>query len=151
MSELTIELDRLIQKAALDGALTKDAITKFGNVLMENERMKAQGTIDNEKIAADAKEIRRLGVALDIANGLVKIAGEMEAALITREKDATRNELLAEYSAIRVKDHQEMFRIVFRNAVIKRDIVTPGSASFDQYNNKTDNFPDKTPVEEEET
>jgi hypothetical protein len=151
MSELTIELDRLIQKAALDGALTEDAIAKFNKVLMENERMKAQGTIDAEKIGADAKEIKRLTTQRDNMQKQILLDAGRVADLEKREKDMTRNELLAEYSAIRVADHQEMFRIVFRNAVIKRDIVTPGSSTYDQYNNKTDNFPDKTPSEEEQT
>ena len=36
MSELTIELDKLIQKAALDGALTQKAVDMFHSVLGEN-------------------------------------------------------------------------------------------------------------------
>ena len=40
MSDLTIELDKLIQQAALDGALTQKAVDMFHTVLKENEELR---------------------------------------------------------------------------------------------------------------
>ena len=151
MSELTDNLDKLIQKAALDGALTTDAVAQF-HALVTQCDAQAKELRDLTKIHGEVMEARdeakrKLKIMLDDANEL-----STRAAAIEADEDEHRNrKVQLECANLRVTDHQEMFRVVFRNAVIKRDVVTAGSASYDQYNTKTDNFPDKTPVEEEET
>lgn len=151
MSELTDGLDKLIQKAALDGALTPDAVAQFHSLVKQCDAQ-AEEIADlqkvNENITTNRDELsRKLKIMLDDANELSTRA----AAVHEAEQEHANREVKLECAELRVKDHQEMFRVVFRNAVIKRDVVTPGNSSFDQYNNKTDNFPDKTPVEEEQT
>lgn len=134
MTELTIELDRLIQKAALDGALTKDAVQMFGEVLQENEDIKHDLEKQNKDLTKMQKDRDELTTKLNIANTLVKVAAEAEMAMMTREKEMTKLELLAEYSAIRVTDHKEMVKLVFRNPVTLAQVVTPGHAGHvDQY------------------
>jgi len=151
MSELTIELDRLIQKAAIDGALTQKAVDMFHTVLTENEDLKKQLETDVDKIKADALMIDQLKTDLRIAQGLNKVAAEMEASLINREKEMTRLELLAEYSAIRVTDHKEMFTTVFRNSVLRKEVMTPlPGLKADQYGTSHSPYAQKDSVEEKE-
>ena len=151
MSELTDQLDKMIQKAALDGALTEDAVAQFHSLVTQCDAQ-AKELRDLTKIHGEVMEARdkyknRLDIMLKDANEL-----STRAAAIEEGEDEHRNrKVQLECANLRVTDHQEMFRVVFRNAVIKRDVVTPGSSTFDQYNNKTDNFPDKTQVEEEDT
>lgn len=151
MSDLTNELDRLIQKAALDGALTPEAVAQFHSLVKQCDAQAEELLTfhaSNKALTKERDELsRKLKIMLDDANELSTRAAAVDAS----EQEHRDREVKLECAELRVKDHQEMFRVVFRNAVIKRDVVTPGSASFDQYNTKTDNFPDKTPVEEEET
>lgn len=151
MSELTEQLDTMIQKAALDGALTQDAVAQFHALVTQcdaqQEELRSLTKIHGEVMESRDKYKQRLDVMLSDANELSTRAAAIEEG----ENEHRDRKVRLECAELRVTDHQEMFRVVFRNAVIKRDVVTPGSASFDQYNTKTDNFPDKTPVEEEET
>jgi hypothetical protein len=151
MSELTDNLDKLIQKAALDGALTQDAVAQFHSVVTQcdaqAEELRSLTKIHGEVMGERDEAKRKLKVMLDDANELSTRAAAIEAD----EQEHCDRKVRLECAELRVTDHQEMFRVVFRNAVIRREVVTPGSASFDQYNTKTDNFPDKTPVEEEQT
>jgi uncharacterized protein (DUF3084 family) len=151
MSELTDGLDKLIQKAALDGALTPEAVAQFHSLVTQCDAQAGE-LRELQKVNTDIVEkrdelSRKVKIMLDDANEL-----STRAAAIEADEDEHRNrKVQLECANLRVTDHQEMFRVVFRNAVVRREVVTPGSASFDQYNTKTDNFPDKTPVEEEET
>lgn len=150
MSELTDQLDKMIQKAALDGALTEDAVAQFHSLVTQcdaqAEELRSLAKIHGEVMAARDKYKQRLDIMLKDANEISTRA----AAVEEQENEHRDRKVQLECANLRVTDHQEMFRVVFRNAVIKRDVVTAGSASFDQYNNKTDNFPDKTPIEEEQ-
>ena len=151
MSELTDGLDKLIQKAALDGALTPEAVAQFHSLVTQCDaqaiELRDLQKVNIEIIDARDELSRKVKIMLDDANEL-----STRAAAIEADEDEHRDrKVKLECAELRVTDHQEMFRVVFRNAVLKREVVTPGSASFDQYNTKTDNFPDKTPVEEEET
>lgn len=151
MSELTDQLDKLIQKAALDGALTQDAVSQFHSLVKQcdaqAEELRELNKVNSATIKSRDELSRKLKIMLDDANEL-----STRGAAIEADEDEHRNrKVQLECANLRVTDHQEMFRVVFRNAVIKREIVTPGSASYDQYNTKTDNFPDKTPIEEEQT
>jgi len=122
MSQLTEDLDRLIQKAALDGALTQKAVDMFHSVMGENEDFKTQLETDVDKIKADALMIDSLKTDLRIAQGLNKVAAEMEASLINREQKMTVLEMQAKYELTRVEDHKEMVKLIFRNLELRRSV-----------------------------
>ncbi len=167
MSELTIELDRLIQKAALDGALTKEAVDMFHGVLEQNGELKETLERKDRFEVERNKTMERLETDLRIAQGLNKVAAEMEAAIINREQKMTELELTAKNEKQRVEDHQNMFGLVFRNAVLRNSILgqelvaIPGTPDqIDQYGTRqynTGREPDVVGVpvsktgEEEET
>ena len=167
MSELTIELDRLIQKAALDGALTKEAVDMFHGVLEQNGELKETLERKDRFEVERNKTMERLETDLRIAQGLNKVAAEMEAAIINREQKMTELEVTAKNEKQRVEDHQNMFGLVFRNAVLRNSILgqelvaIPGTPDqIDQYGTRqynTGREPDVVGVpvsktgEEEET
>lgn len=151
MSDINTKINAIIQAAAIDGTLTQSAISQFNTLVEDYEELHDKYKVQlkgNEAVKKDRDEIRKeRDSAVAECNDYIK----RDADLCEREAKMTEMEVREECTKLRIADHQEMFRVVFRNAVIKRDVVTPGSASFDQYNSKTDNFPDKTPIEEEET
>lgn len=134
MNKLTEQLDTMIQKAALDGALTQDAVKQFHELVEANDSQKKQLSSLRDDLGLANKDRDRLKTELGIANTLVKVAAEAELKMIEREKEMTKLELLAEYSAIRVTDHKEMVKLIFRNPVTLAQVVTPGHAGHvDQY------------------
>ena len=127
MTELTDKLEKLIQQAALDGALTEDAVAQFHTLVKERNSLK-EANEDWEKEHAELKGTheelqRRLNVLVDEQNEI-----SVRAAAIEEAEDEHRDrEVRLECANLRIQDHQEMFRVVFRNAVIRRDIMTPNS------------------------
>jgi len=66
---------------------------------------------------------------------------------VERETKNLKLELNAEHEAKRVVDHKEMFKVVFRNSVLRRGVVTPIHVSESGMHGSTD----LNTVEEEET
>lgn len=151
MSELTIELDRLIQKAALEGALTQDAVAQFHAVLTKCD---AQTDKINEldKALADVREERdRIATQRDNMQKQVLLDAERVNELEEREKKITEMEVREECTMLRIADHQEMFRVVFRNAVVRKEVMTPVEGlKADQYGTSHAPWAQKDTVEEEE-
>ena len=137
MTELTIELDRLIQKAALDGALTEDAVAQFHAVLLENGALK-ESLEGKERFEIERnRTMEKLETDLRIAQGLNEVAAKAEVAMIEREQNITTLELNAKHEAKRVEDHKEMFDKVFRNLEVRRNVfVAPVPGGVDQYGNR---------------
>ncbi len=134
MNKLTEQLDTMIQKAALDGALTQDAVKQFHELVEANDSQTKQLSSLRDDLGLANKDRDRLKIELGIANTLVKVAAEAELKMIEREKEMTKLELLAEYSAIRVKDHVAMVELIFRNSILRTQMMTPGHPGHvDQY------------------
>lgn len=136
IDNLIEQLDNMIQKAALDGALTQDAVRHF------HELVEANGTLTEELRDTEKERIRlvteceKLREDLKVTRGLVKMAMEAEVAMIERELKMTTLELTAKHEAKRVEDHKEMVKLIFRNTTVRKEVITPirGSAGVDQYN-----------------
>jgi hypothetical protein len=96
-----------------------------------------------------------------MAHGLNKVAAEMEAAIINREQHMTKLELEAKHQGERVADHQNMFGLVFRNAVLRNSVLgqelvaIPGTPDqIDEYGNRKYNTgrpPEATGVDVKKT
>jgi hypothetical protein len=89
----------------------------------------------NRKFLRQDEQIKSMTTELSMAHGLNKVAAEMEAGVILREQAITKLEAEAKHQGERVKDHKEMFTIVFRNLEVRRNVFTPspGSPGVDQY------------------
>lgn len=153
MSKLTDELDKLIQKAALDGALTQDAVAQFHALVTQcdsqAEELRSLQKVNTEIIDARDELSRKVKVMLDDANEL----GTRAAAIEEDENDHRDRKVKLECAELRVKDHKEMFTTVFRNSVLRKEVMTPVTPGpIDQYGTKQgDVLPTKDTVEEEET
>ncbi len=153
MSDLTTELDKLIQKAALDGALTPQAVDQFHSLVTQcdaqAEELRSLAKIHGEVMEARDKYKQRLDTMLNDANEL-----STRAAAIEADEDEHRDrKVMLKCANLRVEDHKEMFKVVFRNSVIRQGVMTPViPGPVDQYGTKQgDTFPTKDDVEREET
>jgi len=147
MSELTEQLDKIIQQAALDGALTQKAVDQFHSIITQNAALETKVASLEIVVEERRKRISGLEIDVGISKTLVDLAAKAEIEMIEREKNITTLELTAEHEKQRVKDHINMFTVVFRNSVLRKEVMTPVTAAFDQYNNRQDGFPAKDTVE----
>ena len=125
MADHLDEINKIIQKAALDGVLTTGAVTQFHQVLEENKVLKEQA-IDLDRKFRDASEKNtKLTSQLSQADHQLKVASERESNLLEREKKITELELTAKYQGQRVDDHKSMVSLIFRNSVLRKEVMTP--------------------------
>lgn len=154
MTELTDTLEKLIQQAALDGAMTEDAVAQFHSLVMERNSLKDANDEWEEASKKDKTEIGRLSKRATVAEEECQNWAGKEQDLLDREHICLEKELRCEYNQKRIEDHQEMFKTVFRNSVLRKEVMTPlrGSEGLDQYNSQLPGgFAQKDEVEEEET
>ena len=152
MTELTDQLDKIIRKAALDGALTEDAVAQFHSLVKQCDAQ-AEELRSLNKLNAELKEKRdKLTTELHLSQTLNKVAAEAEIAMMEREKFITKLELTAEFEGQRVRDHINMFTTVFRNSVLRKGVMTPlAPPSMDQGMSGQQGYAQQDTVEEEET
>ena len=151
MSELTEQLDKIIQQAALDGALTQKAVDQFHTVLTENTALETKVASLEVVVEDRRKKISVLEIDIALSKSLVEVAAKAEVEMIEREKNITTLELTAQHHEQRVVDHQFMFTTVFRNSVLRKEVMTPlAPAAMDQGMRGDQGYAQKDTVEEEE-
>ena len=153
MNKLTEQLDTMIQKAALDGARTQDAVKQFHELVEANDSQTKQLSSVRDDLGKKNKEYNDVSKWLAIANKEVDVFNSRVKNLEEREKSITTLELTAKHQAERVTDHKEMFKTVFRNSVLRKEVMTPvHPGPIDQYGTKqADTYPARDTLEEEET
>ena len=151
MSELTDQLDTIIQKAALDGALTKEAVAQFHALVKEREALKEANIEWEATDKTQRADLATLEKRVVVLKEECATWASKEKDLLEREGNALMLELRAEYNKQRVEDHQEMFRIVFRNAIIRKEVMTTNENHTDVNGAQHNSFSNKDQVEEEET
>ncbi len=151
MNELTENLDKLIQKAALDGALTPDAVAQFHALVTQCDEqakdLRELQKVNTEIIEKRDEYSRKLKIMLDDANELSTRA----AAVDEQENEHRDRKVRLECAELRVKDHKEMFTTVFRNSVLRKEVMTPNENHTDVNGAQHSSFSTKDSVEEEET
>ncbi len=133
-SKYALDLEKIIKQAALDGALTEQAVAQFHALVKERNSLKTS-LVESEKNLETSIKVRdALRHERDEARALRDAWATRETDLIDREEKCTRLELAAEYEAKRVADHKEMFATVFKGMHVRKQVVTPGHAGHvDQY------------------
>lgn len=123
--ELNMELTKLISKAAIDGTLSESAVKRFTEVLAANktltetlretERRRIDSAKDADRFSKDNQKLRD------------ELAGyrEREKELSDKESQAEVLAMTVKYEQKRVDDHKEMVGLIFRNAVLKKGVMTP--------------------------
>ena len=132
------EITRVLERAAIDGALDRNAATRwketldsFDEAMSEIERLRG----DLNKSRKDREDVSTL--ASNLAHD-IEAWKKREAELIEREQKMLELELLARHHEQRVIDHQKMFGQVFRNLETRRTVFTPVPGTpntVDQYGN----------------
>lgn len=150
MSDIAQDLEKIILRAGIDGALTEEAVAQFHSLVKERDAIRIELTDLKEKNARLDQRIVEVNEKYSAAVSSNDAWATREADLKDREGECTRNELLAEYNQIRVADHQKMFETVFRGYHMRKQVVTPGHATVDQYGTRQQDYPDTTPVVDEE-
>ena len=148
MDKYILEMQNAIEKAAIDGTLTKDAIGQFNGLIEHNEALQSQALDFNQKFLRQDEQIKSMTTELSMAQGLNKIAAEMEAGLIEREKSITKLEAEAKHQAERVTDHKSMFETVFRNSIIRRQVLGQNENYTESSGASHSNYPTKEDLEE---
>lgn len=129
MSQLTEDLDRLIQKAALDGALTQKAVDMFHTVLKENEDIRKDLEKQNKDLGRMQKERDELNTSFNQTSTQLSDYQTRERELVERETKITRLEIERNCADLRVKDHVHMVELIFRNLEVRRNVfpVSPST------------------------
>lgn len=131
------EIEKCIQKAALDGVLTTTAIEQYHAILEANEKLVGENKHQNELIVKKNEELSTLK---ERVNKYVEKEGafnDREHEVKEREVHMTKLELTATHHYQRVEDHKAMFSQVFRNMEVRRNVFTavdPGKP--DQYGSR---------------
>lgn len=148
MDKYILEIQNAIEKAAIDGALTKDAIGQFNSLIEHTDALETNAIAVDKIVQRQEVQIKQITTELGIAQGLNKIAAEMEAGLILREKAITKLEAEAKHQAERVKDHKEMFSLVFRNSIIRKQVLGQQENYTEGSGATHSNYPVKEDLEE---
>jgi uncharacterized protein (DUF3084 family) len=151
MSELAENLEKVILRAGIDGALTEDAVAQFHALVKQRDALDVDNKRLDEKNTELEERIRDVSERYNKASTCAQEWAGREQDLMDREAKCTELEIRKECADLRVTDHQKMVELVFRNTVLKKQVVTPGSGTIDQYGTRNSEFPDTTPVEEEDT
>lgn len=153
MPDLAQELEKIILKAGIDGALTEDAVSQFHALVTERNALRTE--LENEKRVRkeEAEKASRYHNQLAEANETISLWATRETDLKDREDKVLRKEIESEFNEKRVADHKEMFTTVFRNSVLRKEVMTAiDAAEPNQYNScPSGGYAQKDTVEEEET
>lgn len=134
MSDLTDTLEKVIQQAALDGALTADAVSQFHSLVVERNALKDANEEWEETDEKHKKDLEKITTQRDNMQQQILLHVERESELEERETQVTRLEIEKECAEIRVEDHVKMFELVFRNLEVRRNVfpVQPATHINDQ-------------------
>lgn len=153
MTDIAKELERMIQKAAIDGTFSQDAVAQFHTIVTERDALKTELATSIDARDALRKERDEARAMRDALQTEVETWAGREQDLLTRESQQDVLQKSLEYEQLRVKDHQHMVQLIFRNPVTRSQVMTPGHAGHvDQYGNHMgQEYPTKHDLESEET
>lgn len=147
------DITKIIQRAGIDGTLTNEAVKQYNSLLTEKDELKIENERQNKILLNKNEELSKLKAAFNEAEDECKGWRDRLSELQEREKFITTLELLAKYEATRVLDHQEMFKLIFRNTTVRKEVMTPlrGSEGVDQYGTQmAGGYASKDIIEEED-
>ena len=123
-NELTRELSKAIQKAAIDGTLSESAARQFEDTLVENRTLTEQLAKSEDQRDKGEKELRERVLRCDKAETCLQEWMGREQDLLSRESQAEVLSMSVEYEKKRVEDHKTMVGLVFRNTLLKKQVMS---------------------------
>lgn len=162
MPEILEDLEKIILKAGIEGALTEDAVAQFHSLVKERDALKDGLENESRMRAEEAEKATRYHSDLSGANQKLDEWATREKELKDREDCCLRLEIEKGCADKRVEDHIGMVKLVLRNDVVRKTSFgqelthQPGSPEMkDQYGNvqqyHTPAGFEATPVKKEET
>ncbi len=121
MTDLINDLDKLIKRAALDGALTKDAVEMFNSIVKENNGLKASIKESEHNLEESVKCRDLLRRERDDARTDRDALRTIIDNVKEREKAITVLEMTASNATQRVEDHKNMMTLIFKPGEIRRN------------------------------
>lgn len=151
MTDHIQEIDKIIQKAALDGVLTTGAVKQFSEMILERDALLK--TTDAQKLDLAKKEgaIKELTDRLNIHIEQGQSLCTREAAVEEEENEHRDRLVMLKCANLRVDDHKEMFRVVFRNTVVREEVMTRNESHTESSGASHSSFENKDTLEKEET
>jgi hypothetical protein len=146
------EINKIIQKAALDGVLTEGAVKQFHEVLEANKVLTERSESLDKRLKDEASKNVTLTGEKNALFAEMKVMSARLADVEARETKMTELELIAKHQGQRVDDHKNMVALIFRNTTLKKQVMTPIAAvEPNQYNScPSGGFASKDDVTEEE-
>ena len=150
--ELLDTINKAIQKAALDGALTEKAVEEFNGLIKANKELVEETKVKTSQIKSLQDQLNDERSEHGIVKAKLQEYIDRETDLCEREDKMLELQLTAEYERERVNDHKEMFRLVFRNIETRRNVFTavPGQDA-GQYSSGTTPYVDESQQTETNT
>ncbi len=146
------EIEKCIQQASLDGALTESAIQQYHEMLAANEKLVGENKHQNELIVKKNEELSTLKERLNKYVQKEGVLVDREHEVKERETHMDKLELKVEYQQKRVEDHIKMVELIFRNSILRKDVMTPiPGLKQDQYGTSHSPYAQKDSVDEQET
>ena len=134
MSDVAQQLEKIILKAGIDGALTEDAVAQFNALVKERDALKEKLAHEERIRKEEAEKASRYHNDLAAANQKLSEWADREQELKDREDKVLRVELTAEMHETRVADHKEMMRTVFKPYSMRKSLYENATEpGHDQY------------------
>lgn len=135
MTDHIQEIDKIIQKAALDGVLTSGAVKQFNELILERDALAKTTEAQKKELEKGATVLQLVQQERDAARSDRDALTQFMDDVKEREKKITELEFEAKYSELRRKDGVHLFETVFKNSVLRREVMTPLAAGEpNQYN-----------------
>lgn len=131
--ELTQEIIKAIQIASVQGNLTKEAVDYVNKILEDNKCLKDSVGKYSLRIEEYKSEILSIKKENSKILEKEKTLSDRKREVSKRENKITELEMSVLYEKQRVKDHQDMFSLVFRNIETRKNVFTPvtGGTQYD--------------------
>jgi len=151
MSEqLNEELGKLIQKAAIDGTLSKSAVEQFTAVLEDNRHLAERVNRLDFESKKKGVELTQKTARLSHAEERLKEVDDREKAVAERESEAEVLAMSLKYEQKRVEDHKSMVGLIFRNTVLKKQVMSRNDSHTDVNGATRSSYDVKEDLQEEE-
>ena len=150
--ELNVELTKLISKAAIDGTLSESAVKQFTGVLEENKDLIHDIEVQNKDLGETQGRMIRAEERVKMLEAECETWAGKEQDLLDRESQAEVLAMTVKYEQKRVEDHKSMVGLIFRNTLLRNQVVVPGHAgTIDQYGSRQgEQYPTTHDVETKE-
>ncbi|MCA9463804.1 MAG: hypothetical protein KC590_16885 [Nitrospira sp.] len=103
-----------IKKAAIDGALTREAITYLDGLVRSHDACQRENERLTDELKKQVTTNKSLESKIAIMDRQIATIDAREITVSEREKKMTELELNAKWAEVRVSDHREMVSLIFR-------------------------------------